>query len=118
MHIQLNIHNYQFYLSAERAMREIRQSKICPKRCIHEKFSFTKVNMGTNFMSAVNKTSFMAQFNKPYVTIEEEYLLFDTVAIISATGGSLGLFLGLSCYSTILTGFEWLKEAFIRFTKR
>ena len=66
----------------------------------------------------LNKTSLLAQFNHPYVTIEEEYLLFDTVAIISATGGSLGLFLGLSCYSIILTGFEWLEEAIIRFTER
>ena len=99
-------------------MTENRQNKICSKRCFHEKFSFTKVTQGTNLISVVNKTSFWAQFNHPYVTIKEEYLLFDTVAIISATGGSLGLFLGLSCYSTILTGFEWLEEAFIKFTKR
>ena len=69
-------------------------------------------------MSAVNKISLWAQFNRPYVTVKEEYILFDTVAIISATGGSLGLFLGLSCYSMILTGFEWVEGTFIRFAER
>lgn len=32
----------------------------------------------------------------------EEYLLFDGNAIVSAVGGSLGLFLGFSCLSTLL----------------
>ena len=30
-------------------------------------------------------------------------------AIISATGGSLGLFLGLSCYGVVWKLFEWLE---------
>ena len=57
-------------------------------------------------------------FNLPFVTVEEEYRLFDTVAIISATGGSLGLFLGLSGYSVIWTGFEWLEAAILRLKER
>ena len=84
----------------------------CPQRCHNMKFSFTNCYLGTNTMGHVNKTTLWAQFKLPYVTMEEEYRLFDTVAIISATGGSLGLFLGLSCYSVIWTGFEWLEAAF------
>ena len=90
----------------------------CPRRCNHMKFSFTNSNLGTNTNGLENKTFLWAQFNLPYATIEEEYRLFDTVAIISATGGSLGLFLGLSCYSVIWTGFEWLEAAFFRLKKR
>ena len=86
----------------------------CPQRCYLNSFSLTKSNLGTNSKGHINKTSLWAQYNLPLVTVEEEYRLFDTVAIISATGGSLGLFLGLSCYNVIWTGFEWLEAAFFR----
>ena len=100
---------------AEHTLRENRQrSMVCPKRCSHEKYSYTKANLGTNTKGTANKTSLWAQFNLPHVIIEEEYRLFDTVAIISATGGSLGLFLGLSCYSMIWTGFEWIEKCLSR----
>ena len=82
------------------------------------KFSFTNSILGTNTMNFKNKTFLWAQFNLPYVTMEEEYRLFDTVAIISATGGSLGLFLGVSYYNVIWTGFEWLEAAFFGFKER
>ena len=87
----------------------------CPHRCEQNDFSIIKANLGTNTEGNKNKTSLWAQFALPVVTVEEEYRLFDTVAIISATGGSLGLFLGLSCYSVIWTGFEWLQAVLFRF---
>ena len=71
-------------------------------------------SMGTKTHVIENKTSFWAMFNQPYFTIEEEYILFDTIAIISATGGSLGLFLGLSCYNVIWTAFEWFEAVLKR----
>ena len=86
----------------------------CPMRCHHVKFHYTKSNMGTKTHVIENKTSFWPTFNHPYVTIEEEYRLFDTIAIISATGGSLGLFLGLSCYNVIWTAFEWVEALYHR----
>ena len=49
-------------------------------------------------MEVENKTTLWVFFAGPNIKIEEEYLLMGTNAIISATGGSLGLFLGLSCY--------------------
>ncbi len=36
------------------------------------------------------------------VLVEEEYLLMDFNAIVSAVGGSLGLFLGFSCLDFLL----------------
>ena len=86
--------------------------------CNVNHFSLSNIAVGTNTHYVENKTSLWAQFNRPFVVIEEEYRLFDTVAIISATGGSLGLFLGLSCYSVIWTGFEWLEAAFLRFKEK
>ncbi len=35
------------------------------------------------------------------VSVAEEDLLYDVCAIVSAVGGSLGLFLGISCYGII-----------------
>jgi hypothetical protein len=36
----------------------------------------------------------------------EEILLYDFNAILSAVGGSLGLFLGVSCYTFCIAGLE------------
>ncbi len=41
---------------------------------------------------------FWLYYGDGHVKVEEEYRLMDFPAIVSATGGSLGLFLGLSCY--------------------
>ena len=90
----------------------------CPKQCDQNKFSFTNMAIGTSSIAYKNKTTFWAELDQHYVTINEEYILFDSVAIISATGGSLGLTLGLSCYSVIWTGFEWLEAAFLRFKEK
>ena len=90
----------------------------CPHRCYYDNFSITKSNLGTNTNGHENKISFWPMFNLPFVTVEEEYRLFDTVAIVSATGGSLGLFLGLSCYNVIWKGYECLEAALLRFKER
>ena len=63
------------------------------------------------------RTTFWPMFNLPYVTVEEEYRLFDTVDIIASTGGSLGLFLGLSCFGVIWRAFEWLEAAYRAYRK-
>ena len=43
--------------------------------------------------------------------IHEEYLLYDLNAIVSAVGGSLGLFLGFSCYELVKTCLKKLASA-------
>ena len=53
-----------------------------------------------------------AMYASPKVKIEEEYMLMGTIAMISATGGSLGLFLGFSCYGAIWNIFEIAETVF------
>ena len=36
----------------------------------------------------------------------------DAAGIITATGGSLSIFVGLSCYGLVWKVFEWLEESF------
>ncbi len=42
------------------------------------------------------------------VTIEEQYELFDVNEIVSAVGGSMGLFLGFSCLGTYMSFAKYL----------
>ena len=58
---------------------------------------------GDNYMDRWNKTMqdrrfIYSKYSTPKINIEKEYTIMGVNAIISATGGSLGLFLGLSCY--------------------
>ena len=73
----------------------------CPILCENVEYHITNQKMGQNVHYHENKTMFWAKFHSGSVKIEEEYTLMDTNAIISATGGSLGLFLGLSCYGVV-----------------
>ena len=49
-------------------------------------------------MEYKNTTTLWVEYASPKIRVEEEYTIMGLNAIISATGGSLGLFLGLSCY--------------------
>ena len=40
------------------------------------------------------------------VQVKEEFLIYDLNAIVAAIGGSLGLFLGFSCYEVARGGLE------------
>ena len=41
-------------------------------------------------------TSFAIAFDSPHVSVKEEYLIYDMVAMVSAIGGTMGLFVGFS----------------------
>ena len=43
------------------------------------------------------------------INVREEYLIYDTVAMISAIGGTLGLFIGISFYNIAGTAMDWLQ---------
>ena len=54
-------------------------------------------------------------YSSDYITIHEEYLIFDFSSILVAAGGSLGLFLGFSflqCGDFILTIFKRVYEKY------
>ena len=81
----------------------------CPILCENVEYHITNQKLGQNVHFHENKTMFWAKFHSGSVKIEEEYTLMDTNAIISATGGSLGLFLGLSCYGVVWKLIEMLE---------
>ena len=87
----------------------------CPILCENVEYHFRMSKMGQNLASseeAINKTIVFARYNIPVIKIEEEYTLMGTNAIISATGGSLGLFLGLSCYGVVWKLLEMMQNAY------
>ena len=67
---------------------------------------------GKNWMEIENKTTLWVFYATPKIKIEEEYTLMGANAIISATGGSLGLFLGLSCYGIAWNILEKVEAAY------
>ena len=85
----------------------------CPTLCENIEYDIRLTKMGKNSMTAPlfwNGTVLYARYASAKVKIEEEYTLMGTNAIISATGGSLGLFLGFSCFGAIWNIFEMLKK--------
>ena len=45
-------------------------------------------------------------YDETEVQVKEEFLIYDLNAIVAAIGGSLGLFLGFSCYEMARGGLE------------
>ena len=84
----------------------------CPKPCAIHEYSLTKSNLGTNTNVHKGKTAIWPTYNLPRIKIEEEYELMDVGAIIAAAGGSLSLFLGLSCYGFLWHFFERLEVSY------
>ncbi len=66
--------------------------------------------MGRNSCPSRDRCNFYAYFNSNTVKVETEYRLMDTAAMISATGGSLGLFLGFSVYGEVLEICNYVKK--------
>ena len=71
----------------------------CPQPCTTE--HITLIQKENPFFTD-NYTEIYFIWENLDVLIEEEYLLMDFNAIVSAVGGSLGLFLGFSCLDFLL----------------
>ena len=67
---------------------------------------------GKNYVEIENKTTLWVMYASPKIKKEEEYRLMGGNAIISATGGSLGLFLGISCYGVAWKMLEKIEAAY------
>ena len=72
----------------------------CPYPCSETVYAVTP----RRDASILNKDSISCLFvyyKTTTLKVFDEYLLYDTNAIISAIGGSLGLFLGFSCFQAV-----------------
>ena len=83
----------------------------CPTLCEKVEYHIRTPTSGKNYVEIENKTTLWIWHESSKVKIEEEYVLMGGNAIISATGGSLGLFLGLSCYGVALNILERVRAA-------
>lgn len=80
------------------------ESKIisCPELCSADLFTLSENENPIFSEKSENVTEVYLSWDDLDVLIEEEYLLLDFNAIVSAVGGSLGLFLGFSCLDFLL----------------
>jgi len=69
----------------------------CPVPCDSITYTMRSSRLAKNSCYESNRTSIWVYFDMNAMLVEEEYRLMDEAAILSATGGSLGLFLGFSC---------------------
>jgi hypothetical protein len=78
-----------------------------------------------NSINSIQQSAENAKFNKSFfmyfqyktmqTTEEIEAYVYDTVSFLAATGGNLGLLLGFSCLSILLTLFEKLSTRKVLF---
>ena len=105
-------YHFQISLSVLESDKEIG----CPIMCENIEYQITNQKLGKNIRLGNqlynNKTFFFAKKNSNIVKIEEQYTLMGPSAIISATGGSLGLFLGLSCYGIVWKLFKGVEATY------
>ena len=83
---------------------DMKMNSGCPNLCKNIEYHIRLSRMGRNIVASddtKDRKIIYAKYNTPKIKTEEEYILMGANAIISATGGSLGLFLGLSCYGVV-----------------
>ena len=84
------------------AMSKAINDKKCKRHCTSAHLNIKDVEIMINKADNDNISELNFQWEDDNVIIEEEYLLMDLNAIVSAVGGSLGLFLGFSCLQILL----------------
>ena len=77
------------------------------------------------FLFPSNQAQFMMKFSTPVISVKEEYLIYDLVAVISAVGGTMGLCIGFSFHDTtkilleyVERGLNWANLRRLQLTKR
>ena len=92
------------WLCSNKLLRSLRKSlikdKICPRSCHIREYEGTAKDYSA--LNRPNTIVFSYYFSPPYVAfIYQEYVLFDFLGLISAVGGTLGIFIGLSILAVI-----------------
>ena len=94
------------------AMSNGSRSKECIPVC---SVSYFGIKVGESLIhqpGEENTSEIYIQWEDININVQEEYELMDLNAILSAVGGSLGLFLGFSCLQVLLQLLQKLEEAF------
>ncbi len=81
----------------------------CPPAC-RTPATNVKVTVD-NTRDGGNYTQVYVSYSTTMVMVSEEYKLFDFGAIVAAVGGSLGLFLGFSCWQFIKSAVRTCQES-------
>ena len=71
----------------------------CKPQCVETYYKMPSVQK--NSMTSGTEIIFNMRYGNTGVYTMDEYLLFDTIAIVAAVGGTLGLFIGFSFYDCI-----------------
>ena len=73
----------------------------CKRPCINMQLSYERL-IYMQLKTLVNRSSIAFYYENTNTLVSEEMLLYDLNSIVSAVGGSLGLFLGFSCFQVAL----------------
>ena len=106
------------YLSLSYTYLENLNSRGCMKPCEQTVFrSKVKKEHDTSWVSDIDKDIFYLRIVYSTLHIEKnvETLVYDTGNFFSTVGGNLGLCLGFSCLSCLLSLVEFISEMFVKF---
>jgi len=106
------------HFSSAASVVEVSQKKNCGKMCVKEQFDakVARRHWGKPRENFVNTAHLRVFYSDTSVEKTEEILLYDLSNIVSAVGGSLGLFLGFSCLNFVTCFYKKVrsKENFVR----
>lgn len=94
------------------AMSKGSYSKECTPPCSYPNVNIKTAETVLYQPGMESMSELYLQWNDNFVSMQEEYLLMDFNAILSAIGGSLGLFLGFSCLQFLLMLLQKFEETF------
>ena len=92
---------------------------ITHQQCIKMRYNAIKTR-GNHYHDTQpqNLAIYQVVFVTPQViNVKEEYLIYDWIAMVSATGGTMGLCIGLSFYNMGSSTLHWLARLIKKFRK-
>ena len=79
----------------------------CPRSCSETRYEIQSYEDTITYQGLNTSTLYFFYQTTAY-EVQEEYLLYDFNSIIASVGGSLGLFLGFSCFQIARTSLKRL----------
>ena len=98
---------------------KIFSEEVCKKPCRSEEYSFIHRVTPLDVDADYERTAiFAAYWDTTDVETRHEHVLYDLNSIIASIGGSMGLFLGFSCYQFIVWLVDKVEELLVRVNKK